>query len=194
MGVLHIRHGHDVYVADDVAQAGLRRLDSALLLGRREPLNVVEARKTLEIQIAALAAERATASDLLCMSACLDRLRAATTARGVRGRPGLPHRAGSRCSERRFRATDPHLARTGGTHALAEPRAMRIVCARARADSAAVERREPDAAAMAVRGHFQETGQEAQAILSVPAVGAPTATGTGNGEPGRSGLMGSPRA
>src|SRR3982074_232436 len=58
MGLLDIRQGQGVCVGSAASSVGLRRLDWALLLGSREMLNLVEARKALEIQIAALAAER----------------------------------------------------------------------------------------------------------------------------------------
>jgi len=77
MRVLQIRHGHGIYVEGSNGAAGGRQLDFTLLLGSRDVLNLVEARKLLEVQIAALAAERAAAEDLERMHACVDRMRRA---------------------------------------------------------------------------------------------------------------------
>lgn len=79
MGVLDIRHGSGVYVVENIASAGLSRLDWSLMLASWQVLNLIEARILLEVQTAALAAERATAADLEAIRACLARLRASAT-------------------------------------------------------------------------------------------------------------------
>jgi GntR family transcriptional repressor for pyruvate dehydrogenase complex len=78
MGVLDIRHGSGMFV-EDVADAGLAHLDWGLMLESRQILNLIEARKLLEVQTVALAAERASEEDLAAMRACLLRMRAAPT-------------------------------------------------------------------------------------------------------------------
>jgi GntR family transcriptional repressor for pyruvate dehydrogenase complex len=79
MGVVDLRHGSGAYVVEHIASAGLSRLDWSLMLESRQVLSLIEARKLLEVQIAALAAERATDDDLAAMRACLVRLRASPT-------------------------------------------------------------------------------------------------------------------
>jgi GntR family transcriptional repressor for pyruvate dehydrogenase complex len=80
MGLVDIRHGQGVFVAMDASHVGLRRLfDWALMLGSREIVNLVDARRVLEIQIAALATERATPADLGRLAACVQDMRAART-------------------------------------------------------------------------------------------------------------------
>jgi GntR family transcriptional repressor for pyruvate dehydrogenase complex len=166
MGVLEIRHGHGVYVAAEASSAGLRRLDWALLLGSREMLNLVEARKALEIQIAALAAERAAPADLGRMAICLDRLRSART------------------RQDEYEAdVDFHLAVAHATHNevfVRLVRTMRELIQRMLWQSSAqlpsrlaehelifdaIQRKDSEAAAQAVRVHFLETEERARTLL-----------------------------
>lgn len=79
LGILHIRHGKGVYVADAAESAGLRRLDVDVLLASRDVLDLVETRKVLELETVELAIERAQGEELAEIAVCVARMRRATT-------------------------------------------------------------------------------------------------------------------
>jgi GntR family transcriptional regulator, transcriptional repressor for pyruvate dehydrogenase complex len=166
MGVLDIRHGHGVYVADGAAQAGLRQLDWALLLGSREMLDLVEARKALEIQIAALAAERATQAELDSMAGCLARLRAARTRQEEYAADVDFHLAVARATQNDVFVRLIRTLRDLIQRMLWQSPAQRA----GRVEEherilRAIARRDPEAAAAAAREHFRETEARARALL-----------------------------
>jgi GntR family transcriptional repressor for pyruvate dehydrogenase complex len=167
MGVLDIRHGHGVYVADGAAQSGLRRLDWALLLGSREMLNLVEARKALEIQIAQLAAERATESDLACMRGCLDRLREAITRQDEYAADVDFHLAAvAQATQNDVFVRLVRTIRELIQHMLWQSPARRSSRVEEHARILrAIEDGDPVAAAQAVHEHFYETEERARALL-----------------------------
>ncbi len=166
MGVLDIRHGHGVYVAHGAAQAGLRTLDWALLLGSREMLNLVEARKALEIQIAVLATERATAADLACMRTCLERLRAATTRQEEYAADVDFHLAVAQATQNDVFVRLIRTIREMIQRMLWQSPAQRA----SRVDEherilRAIECRDARGAAQALQEHFVETEERARALL-----------------------------
>jgi GntR family transcriptional repressor for pyruvate dehydrogenase complex len=166
MGVLDIRHGHGVYVADGAAQSGLRRLDWGLLLGSREMLDLVEARKALEIQIAQLAAERATESDLVCMRGCLDRLRAATTRQDEYAADVDFHLAVAQATQNDVFVRLVRTIRELIQHMLWQSPAQRASRVEEHARILrAIEDRDQVAAAQAIHEHFHETEERARALL-----------------------------
>jgi GntR family transcriptional repressor for pyruvate dehydrogenase complex len=158
MGVLDIRHGHGVYVANGAAQAGLRQLDWALLLGSREMLDLLEARTALEIQIAAMAAERATGADLESMAACLVRLQEASTRQEEYAADVDFHLAVAQATQ-----NDVFVRLIRTLRDLIQRMLWQVAAERARRVEEhegilrAIEQRDPEAAAAAVREHFRLT-------------------------------------
>jgi GntR family transcriptional repressor for pyruvate dehydrogenase complex len=166
MGVLEIRHGHGVYVSAEASSAGLRRLDWALLLGSREMLNLVEARKTLEIQIAALAAERAAPADLERIASCLERMRTAHTRQDefeadVDFHIEVAHATGNDVFVRLVRTIRELIQRM----LWQSPAQLPSRLAEHERIFDAIQRKDPEAASQAVREHFRETEERARTLL-----------------------------
>jgi GntR family transcriptional repressor for pyruvate dehydrogenase complex len=166
MGLLDIRHGQGVFVAENASRIGLRRLDWALLLGSREMLNLVEARKVLEIQIAMLATERATADDLRRMTACLQEMRAAHTRQAVQAADVAFHVALAEATQ-----NDVFVQIIGTIRELVQrmlwqsPASKAVRVAEHERILRAIKAGEATGAGEAMRDHFRETEQRARAAL-----------------------------
>jgi GntR family transcriptional repressor for pyruvate dehydrogenase complex len=166
MGLLDIRHGQGVFVAMDASHVGLRQLDWALLLGSREMLNLVEARKVLEIQIAALAAERATPADLERMAACLQDMRSARVRQTLQEADVAFHLALAEASQNDVFV---HIIRT--IRELVRRMLWQSPATRAGRVTEherilrAVRAGDAEAATQAMRDHFHETEERARAVL-----------------------------
>jgi GntR family transcriptional repressor for pyruvate dehydrogenase complex len=72
MGIIEVKVGEGTFLAHDVAPLYKGELSSKFLVKRSSLLEVVEARKIIETQLAYLAAERATKEDLDKMEKILD--------------------------------------------------------------------------------------------------------------------------
>jgi GntR family transcriptional regulator, transcriptional repressor for pyruvate dehydrogenase complex len=77
-GLIETRAGRGTFVADGGESA--RSPDAAeRLLGRRDVEELIEAREVIEVELAALAARRATPEQLAALRRCVDRLEAAAS-------------------------------------------------------------------------------------------------------------------
>lgn len=197
MGLVHARQGSGVFVAAAQAARPLA-FDPAVLAHLPAVLEVVEVRRTLESEVAALAAERATPAQRRAIGQALAAVDASVSSGSAGVEEDLAfHRAiAQACGNTQFPRLLQHLEQylrdamtvTRTNEALkAEYRAQ--VLDEHHAIAAAIQARDPAAARAAAAAHMQQAIRRLQAAdspmarLQAPAGRAPSATSSARATP-----------
>lgn len=172
-GLIDRRRRRGTFVVDDVD----RRLADGTLLGRldrdeRDLLEVMDLRATIEPPIAARAAGRATAGDVLQLVEILAAARAATKVEEVVALDEAFHRGISRASHNALldRLLETTTAWMGPSRSLALQSARRVAASLAAHEAIveAIRAHDPEAAATAMRRHIEAVNAEFARAAGIP--------------------------
>lgn len=156
LGVVSVRHGDGAVVVETASE---RQVVSALRARSERLPEVIDARSALEVKLAALAADRRTASDLAAIDSALDTMAADIEAggRGVEG-DELFHAAvtaaGHSALLSRMMAEISELIRESRLESLTQPGRPSASLAGHRKIARAIRDRDPAAAARAMHEHI----------------------------------------